>query len=127
MREDWFTESGAPHELGMERQVAWSRPDAQCEMATPPTSITGKPQLRYTSTSYIERQNLTIRMQACRFTRLTNAFSKKLEDLKAQVALHFACYNFMKVHGTLRCTPAMEAGITDHTWTLEELLRGSTA
>lgn len=74
-------------------------------------------------TSYVERQNLTIRMGMRRFTRLTNAFSKKLENLKAAVALHFAYYNFCRPHSSLKgLTPAMEAGLTDHVWELEELL-----
>ncbi len=63
-----------------------------------------------------------MRMQIRRFTRLTNAFSKKLENLKAALALHFAHYNFARVHRTLRVTPAMAAGITDHIWTWNELL-----
>jgi len=87
-----------------------------------PTRITGDPAWKHISTSYIERQNLTIRMQARRFTRLTNAFSKKLENLKAQVALHFAHYNFVRIHQTLRVTPAMAAGITDHLWGLDDLV-----
>ena len=74
------------------------------------------------STSYVERQNLTMRMAIRRFTRLTNAFSKKLDNLKAACALHFAYYNFCRIHQTLRVTPAMEAGLTDHIWTLKELL-----
>jgi len=74
------------------------------------------------STSDVERQNLTMRMAVRRFTRLTDAFSKKLANLKAAVALHFACYNFCCVHQTLRATPATEAGITDHVWSLAELL-----
>jgi hypothetical protein len=73
-------------------------------------------------TSHVERQNLTMRMQIRRLTRLTNAFSKKWENLKAAVALHFAYYNFCRVHSSLRVTPAMEAGITDHVWTISELL-----
>jgi len=85
-----------------------------------PTTICGTP--KRTSTSFIERQNLTIRMQMRRFTRLTNAFSKKLASMKAAVALHFAHYNFMRVHRSLRVTPAMEAGLTDHVWTWTELL-----
>jgi IS1 family transposase len=84
--------------------------------------VSGNPKRSKISTSYVERQNLTIRMQMRRFTRLTNAFSKKLENLKAAVALHFAHYNFVRVHRTLRVTPAMEAGITDHIWTWEEVL-----
>ncbi len=84
--------------------------------------VMGNPQLRYISTSFVERQNLTIRMQLRRFTRLTNAFSKKLSHLKAALALHFAWYNFVRVHSSLRVTPAMEAGITDHVCSLEELV-----
>ena len=72
----------------------------------------------------MERQNLTMRMQIRRFTRLTNAFSKKLENLKAALALHFAHYNFVRVHRTLRVTPAMAAGITDHIYEWRELLDG---
>ena len=104
-------EAGAPEWYGPPRVIA-----------AMPTRITGKPQLRYISTSYIERQNLTIRMQARRFTRLTNAFSKKLSNLKAQVPLHFAHYNFVRIHQTLRVTPAMAAGITDHLWGLDDLV-----
>jgi hypothetical protein len=70
----------------------------------------------------VERQNLTMRMQMRRFTRLTNAFSKKLANLKAALALHFAWYNFVRVHSTLRVTPAMEAGITDHAWSLGAMI-----
>ena len=84
--------------------------------------IMGFPLKSRISTSYIERQNLTIRMQMRRFTRLTNAFSKKLDNLKAAVALHFFHYNFMRIHQTLRVTPAMEARITNHIWTWEEFL-----
>jgi len=91
-------------------------------VAAMPVPITGRPDMRYVSTSYIERQNLTMRMQMRRFTRLTNAYSKKLANLKAAVALYFAHYNFCRVHSTLKVTPAMEAGITDHVWELEELL-----
>lgn len=84
--------------------------------------IIGMPDPKHICTSFVERQNLTMRMAIRRFTRLTNAFSKKLENLKAAVALHFAHYNFIRVHRTLRVTPAMEAGITDHIWSFEELL-----
>jgi IS1 family transposase len=86
------------------------------------TVIQGTPDPEHISTSYVERQNLTMRMAMRRFTRLTNAFSKKLANLKAALALHFAHYNFLRVHRTLRVTPAMEAGITDHIWTWDELL-----
>ncbi len=82
----------------------------------------GRPDPAHISTSHIERQNLTMRMQVRRFTRLTNAFSKKLENLVSAVTLYFAWYNFCRVHQTLRVTPAMEAGLTDHAWTLSELL-----
>ena len=82
----------------------------------------GNPDPAHISTSFVERQNLTMRMQLRRFTRLTNAFSKKLSHLKAAVALHFAYYNFCRVHSTLRVTPAMEAGLTDHIWDITELL-----
>jgi IS1 family transposase/lambda repressor-like predicted transcriptional regulator len=80
--------------------------------------IIGHPDRDRVSTSYVERQNLTMRMMMRRLTRLTNAFSKKWEHLEKALALHFAFYNFCRVHQTLRVTPAMEAGITDHIWTL---------
>lgn len=84
--------------------------------------ITGRPDSRHISTSYVERQNLTVRMSMRRFTRLTNAFSKKLENLKHAVALHFMYHNFCRVHQTLRVTPAMESGLADHVWSLGELV-----
>ena len=80
------------------------------------------PDPKHICTSFVERQNLTMRMAMRRFTRLTNAFSKKLENLKAAVALHFAHYNLIGVHKTLRVTPAMEAGIADHIWEWREVL-----
>ena len=92
-----------------------------------PMRVEGRPDPKWISTSYIERQNLTIRMQIRRFTRLTNAFSKKLDNLKAAVALHFAYYNFCRVHRSLRVTPAIAAQLTDHLWNLEELLNAATA
>jgi IS1 family transposase len=82
----------------------------------------GNPSVSDISTSYVERQNLTMRMQLRRLTRLTNAYSKKLANLKAAVALHFAFYNFCRIHSSLRITPAMEAGLTDHVWSINELL-----
>lgn len=85
--------------------------------------IFGNPDMSRVGTSHIERQNLTVRMSMRRMTRLTNAFSKKWENLRHSYALHFAYYNFCKVHSSLRVTPAMESGITDHIWSLEELLR----
>jgi IS1 family transposase len=84
--------------------------------------ISGQPQRKYISTSYVERQNLTMRMHMRRFTRLTNAFSKKLEMHFAAVALHFMYYNFCKIHQTLRVTPAMQAGLADHPWEISELI-----
>jgi len=84
--------------------------------------IQGHPDLSITSTSYVERQNLTCRMSMRRFTRLTNGFSKKVKNLKAAVALHFAHYNFVRVHKTLRCTPAMEAGVVNELWTVGNLV-----
>ena len=80
--------------------------------------VMGNPDSGHISTSYVERQNLTMRMGMRRFTRLTNAFSKKVENHACQVALHFMHYNFARIHKTLRVTPAMEAGVSDHVWTL---------
>lgn len=82
----------------------------------------GHPDPAHISTSYIERQNLTMRMQMRRFTRLTNGFSKKIENHAAAIALHYMAYNFVKIHKTLRVTPAMAAGVTDHVWELEEIV-----
>jgi transposase-like protein/IS1 family transposase len=84
--------------------------------------IMGQPDPDRICTSIIERQNLTVRMQMRRLTRLTNGFSKKWENLWAAYCLHFAYYNFCRIHKTIRVTPAMEAGITDHVWELAELL-----
>ncbi|HUZ63862.1 MAG TPA: IS1 family transposase, partial [Acetobacteraceae bacterium] len=86
------------------------------------TVIAGSPDQAHISTSIVERQNLTMRMSMRRFTRLTNAFSKKVENLRAAVALHFAHYNFVRLHSTLRCTPAMAAGVSPRLWTLDELV-----
>jgi hypothetical protein len=85
----------------------------------------GNPSKTDISTSFVERQNLTMRMAMRRFTRLTNAFSKKLDNLKLALAIHFGYYNFCRVHSTLRVTPAMEAGLTDHVWSIAELLRAA--
>lgn len=82
----------------------------------------GDPDWAHISTSYVERQNLTMRMGMRRFTRLTNAFSKKLDNLKAAVALHFGYYNFVRIHKTLSVTPAMEAKVTDRLWSLQDLI-----
>lgn len=84
--------------------------------------ITGEPDGSKVSTSIVERQNLTMRMSMRRFTRLTNAFSKKLENHEHAIALHFMNYNFCRIHKTLRCTPAMEAGVTDRVWEIHDLI-----
>ncbi len=84
-------------------------------------TITGKPDHDKVSTSFVERQNLTMRMHMRRFTRLTNAFSKKVENHANAVALHFMFYNFAKIHKTLRVTPAMEAGLSDHVWSIKDI------
>lgn len=86
------------------------------------TVIQGNPDKKHICTSYVERHNLTMRMQLRRFTRLTNAFSKRIENLKASLALYFAHYNFLRIHATLRMTPAMKAGITDHLWDWDKIL-----
>jgi len=88
-----------------------------------PTVRIGRPDPDKICTSHIERQNLTMRMQIRRLTRLTNAFSKKLENHGCALALHFAWYNFCRVHRTIRVTPAMQAGIADHVWEIGELLK----
>ncbi len=87
------------------------------------TVRTGNPDKRHVSTSYVERQNLTMRMHMRRFTRLTNAFSKRVENHAYAVALHFIYYNFVRMHKTLRASPAMEAGISRTLWSVEELAR----
>jgi IS1 family transposase len=84
--------------------------------------VMGNPDPKHISTSYVERQNLTMRMNIRRFTRLTNAFSKKLDNHGYAVALHFMYCNFVRIHQTLRVTPAMEAGLADHAWTIQELV-----
>jgi hypothetical protein len=94
---------------------------AEC-IGTRVIPIIGQPNPKHISTSYVERQNLTMRMRMRRFTRLTNAFSKKVENHGWAVALYFLHFNFCRVHQTLRVTPAMETGITDHVWSLEEMV-----
>jgi IS1 family transposase len=84
--------------------------------------VSGRPDESLISTSYVERQNLTMRMHMRRLTRLTNAFSKKFENFQAAVSLHFAYYNFCRIHKTLRCTPAMAGDVTDHVWTVQDLI-----
>lgn len=91
-------------------------------IGTEVVNICGNPKKKYASTSLIERQNLTLRMSMRRFTRKTNAFSKKKENLEHALALHYVYYNFARIHQTLRATPAMEAGLSDHVWDFKEIL-----
>ena len=86
-------------------------------------AITGKPNQDYVSTSYAERQNLTMRMSMRRFTRLTNAFSKKVEHHVYALAIYFMHYNFVRIHQTLECSPAMAAGVTKTLWELTDIVR----
>jgi hypothetical protein len=99
---------------------------AQC-LGTEKKSVIGEPDARFISTGYIERQNLTMRMQMRRFTRLTNAFSKKIENHIHQVALFYMWYNFARIHQTLRVTPAMQAGISSHLWSIGEIVALASA
>jgi hypothetical protein len=85
--------------------------------------IRGLPDPEHISTSYVERQNLSMRMGMRRFTRLTNAFSKKLANHMHALSIYFMHYNFVRIHQTLRCTPAMEAKVTDRLWSLEDIVR----
>lgn len=85
--------------------------------------VSGDPDPKHVSTSYVERQNLTMRMHMRRFTRLTNRHSKKIENHCHAVALHYMYYNFCRIHQTLRVTPAMESGLAQHAWSIEELVR----
>ena len=91
-------------------------------IGTERSAVLGLPDNRLICTSHAERQNLTMRMQMRRFTRLTNGFSKKLENHRLAIAIHFVHYNFARIHQSLRITPAMEAGLTDHVWSLAELV-----
>lgn len=86
-------------------------------------TVTGDPDPDHVSTSHVERQNLTMRMSMRRFTRLTNGFSKKIENHEHAIAIHYMYYNFGRIHKTLRVTPAMEAGVSDHVWSLEEIAK----
>ncbi len=107
---------------GAERAGEARYSPAQC-MGARKGKVMGKPNYAHISTSMVERQNLTMRMGMRRMTRLTNGFSKKVENLEAAVALHYMHYNFARVHQTLRVTPAMEAGIATHVWSLEEIVQ----
>jgi IS1 family transposase len=94
---------------------------AQC-MGTRRAVISGAPDHKHISTSFVERQNLTMRMSMKRFARLSNGFSKKVENHEHMVALHYMYYNFARIHQSLRVTPAMEAGIADHVWSLDDII-----
>lgn len=107
-----------------ENEVRYS--PAEC-IGAKKVPIFGNPDMEKVSTSHVERHNLSMRMSMRRLTRLTNAFSKKWQNLHAMFALYFAHYNFAKVHGSLRVTPAMEAGITDHIWEIGELIGVTSA
>ena len=100
-------------------QRRYSPPDVLCVKKK---VIQGQPRVDLISTSFVEKQNHTLRMHCRRLSRLTNAFSKKIENFKAAVALHYGYYNFVKTHGTIRCTPAMEAGVVDSAWTVRDLV-----
>lgn len=119
---------GADVDYAMLIKVYQSVPEGEKRYSPPTVTeviskiISGMPDPQHICTSFVERQNLTMRMAMRRLTRLTNAFSKKLENLKAAVALHFAHYNFMRIHSTLKVTPAMEAKITNHIWDWNELV-----
>ena len=103
----------------LEAQRRYSPPDV---LKVKKTAVKGSPDMRLVSTSYVEKQNHTVRMHCRRLSRLTNAFSKKRENFDAAIALHYAYYNFCKTHGTIRCTPAMEAGIEASQWKVAELV-----
>jgi IS1 family transposase len=105
---------------GQPRDDAARYSPAEC-IGTQSRNIQGSPDPTHISTSFVERQNLTMRMGMRRFTRLTNGFSKKAENHAYAVALHYMHYYFGRVHKTLRVTPAMEAGVSDHVWTMEEI------
>jgi len=118
---------GGEIDYAMLEKVYGASPEAE-KRYSPPECIgckrhvvAGEPDFSKVSTSYSERQNLTMRMSMRRFTRLTNGFSKKVENHAHSVALHFMWYNFGRIHQTLRCTPAMEAGISDHAWTYADV------
>lgn len=107
---------GSPQGEGNERRYS----PTEC-VGTIRGAVSGDPDEKHISTSFVERQNLTMRMSMRRFTRLTNGFSKKVENHACAVGLHYMFYNFGRIHKTLRVTPAMEAGISDHVWSLQEI------
>jgi IS1 family transposase len=106
---------------GQDRTETVRYSPAQC-IGTKTQIVAGRPQQKHVSTSYVERQNLTMRMSMRRFTRLTNGFSKKIENHEYAIALHFMHYNFCRIHKTLRITPAMAAGVADKLWGIEDIV-----
>lgn len=119
---------GADIDYAMLVKVYGSNPEPETRYSPPEViscravEITGKPDPKHISTSYVERQNLTMRMHMRRFTRLTNGFSKKLENHIAAISLHFMYYNFVRIHQTLRVTPTMAAGVTDRVWEISDIV-----
>jgi IS1 family transposase len=119
---------GADIDYAMLEKIYGTTPEAETRYSPPVClgakrrEITGKPDPDHVSTSYVERQNLTMRMSIRRLTRLTNAFSKKVENHTHAMALHFMNYNFCRIHKTLRVTPAMAAGVTDRLWTVDDIV-----
>ena len=105
------------HQLEAKRRYSPS-PLVSCEKMT----CYGKPDQKHISTSHVERANLSMRMGMRRFTRLTNAFSKKLENHMHAVSFYFMVYNFVKIHKTIKTTPAMEAGVTTYLWSMEDIV-----
>lgn len=121
---------GADIDYGMVVKIYGHTEDDDAKRYSPATcigcekeSISGNPNMALVSTSYIERQNLTMRMGMRRFTRLTNGFSKKIENHMHAVAIHYMYYNFVRIHKTLRCTPAMEADVTKTLWSIEDIVK----
>jgi len=108
---------GAPEGTGNERRYS----PAQC-VGAKKHNVDGDPDIKHVSTSYVERQNLNMRMGMRRFTRLTNAFSKKLENHCHALALYFMFYNFCRIHKTLKVSPAMAAGVSDTLWNMEDIV-----
>ena len=120
---------GMDVDYAMLQKIYGAPSDAEQRRYSPATCIgcdmkvvSGNPDPNHVSTSYVERQNLTMRMSMRRFTRLTNGFSKKVDNHRHAVALHYMYYNFCRVHQTLRVTPAMQGGLSNHIWTIEELV-----
>ncbi len=119
---------GADVDYAMLMKIYGTNPESEVRynpakvLGTSREVIRGNPDPRHVSTSYVERANLSMRMGMRRFTRLTNGFSKKLANHSAMIALFFMHYNFGRIHQTLRITPAMAAGVSDHVWEIEDIL-----